>query len=48
MFATWHEDLRAVLFACAFEIRVPEYRRTEVSQLLTAVNEKMLIGHFDM
>ena len=48
MFATWHDDLRALLFACAFEMRVPEHQRAEVSKLLTAINEKMLIGHFDM
>ena len=48
MFATWHDDLRALLFASAFEMRVPEHQRPEVSKLLAVINERMLVGHFDM
>lgn len=48
IFATWHEDVRAVLFACAFDMRVPENRRRDVAELLIRINEKMLIGHFDV
>jgi hypothetical protein len=48
MFVTWHPEMRALLFACAFDMRVPASARRPVNDLLTMVNEKLLIGHFDL
>ena len=48
IFATWHEDARALLFACAFDMRIPDFRRRDVGDLLIRINEKLLIGHFDL
>ena len=48
VFLTWHPDVRALLYACAFELRVPENRRAEVAELLAIVNERLIIGHFDL
>lgn len=48
MFATWHDEGRALLFACAFDMRVAEFKRRDVVELLARINEKLLIGHFDI
>ena len=34
--------------ACGFDLKVPEPRRLEVMRLLSAVNEQLWIGHFDL
>ena len=44
---TWIEDVEAVHVACAFDLKVPERRRSEVQQLIALVNEQLWIGHFD-
>ncbi len=48
MFLTWHNEVRALLFACAYEFKVPARKHGDVSSLLRLVNEKMLVGHFDL
>jgi hypothetical protein len=45
---SWMEEREAVHLACAFDLRVPEARKLEVMRLLTAVNEQLWIGHFDL
>jgi hypothetical protein len=45
---TWMTDLEALHLACAFDLKVPERRRTEVQHLVGFVNEQMWIGHFDL
>ena len=44
---TWMDDLEALHLACAFDMKVPERRRTEVQTLISLINEQMWIGHFD-
>jgi hypothetical protein len=48
MYFSWHFDVGALLFACAFDMKVPERKRTEVTMLQSLINEKMLVGHFDL
>lgn len=48
MFLTWHHEVGALLFACAYDIKVPTHKRNEISALLAMINEKMLVGHFDL
>lgn len=48
IFLTWHPDVRALLFACACELRVPEHLRGRVAELVALVNERLVIGHFDL
>ena len=48
MFLSWHPEVQALLYACAYDMRVPANRRTDVSGLLSLINEKMLVGHFDV
>jgi hypothetical protein len=44
----WMEDLESLHIACAFDLKVPENRRTEVKHLIALVNEQLWIGHFDI
>ena len=45
---SWMEENEAIHLACAFDLKVPDARKLEVMRLLTAVNEQMWIGHFDL
>jgi hypothetical protein len=45
---TWMDDIEALHLACAFDLKVPERRRTEVLALIGQVNEQMWVGHFDL
>jgi hypothetical protein len=45
---TWLEDMEALHIACAFDLKVPERRRTELLRLIAKINEQMWIGHFDL
>ena len=44
---TWIEDVEALHVASAFDLKVPERRRSEVMQLISLVNEQLWVGHFD-
>src|SRR4026207_1028465 len=43
---TWMYDIEALHLACAFDLKVPERRKSEVQQLIALVNEQLWIGHF--
>lgn len=45
---SWLGDIEALHLACAFDIKVPERRRTEVQQLISLINEQLWVGHFDL
>jgi len=45
---TWMDDIEALHLACAFDLKVPERRRTEVLALISQVNEQLWLGHFDL
>jgi hypothetical protein len=45
---TWMDDIEALHLACAFDLKVPERRRSEVLALISQVNEQMWVGHFDL
>jgi hypothetical protein len=45
---TWMHDIEALHLACAFDLKVPERRRTEVQTLIAYINEQLWIGHFDL
>jgi len=44
----WMEDLESLHIACAFDLKVPDARRSEIKQLIAMINEQLWIGHFDM
>jgi hypothetical protein len=45
---TWMGDIEALHLACAFDLKVPERRRTEAQALITLINEQLWVGHFDL
>ena len=45
---TWLQDMEALHVACAFDLKVPAPRRTDVLGLVALINEQMWIGHFDI
>ena len=45
---TWMGDIEALHLACAFDLKVPERRRTEVQLLISLINEQLWVGHFDL
>jgi hypothetical protein len=42
----WSEEIYAINFTCAFDIRVPERKNTAVNNLLALINDKLWLGHF--
>ena len=44
---TWLEDRGVMQFSCAFDLRVPDHRLSDACALLTLVNERLWLGHFD-
>lgn len=48
LFFTWLGHISAMHFACAFELNIPESRRTAVYELLAKINEGLSVGHFDL
>lgn len=43
----WIEDQEALHLACAFDMIVAKQRTKEILRLVLAINEKLLMGHFD-
>lgn len=48
LFFAWHQEAAAMHFSLAFDMRVPLEKRNETSALISLINEKMWIGHFDL
>jgi hypothetical protein len=45
---TWMSEIEALHLACAFDMKIPPPRRSEVQRLIAAINEQLWIGHFDL
>jgi hypothetical protein len=48
LYFAWREDMGAIHFTCAFDMKVPETKRTPICDLLAIVNEKLWLGHFGL
>jgi hypothetical protein len=48
LYFSWREDVNALHFTCAFDIKVPEGKARDVHSLLALINEKLWLGHFDL
>lgn len=48
LYFAWNDDMGAMHFTCAFDMRVPGDRRQPVFELLAEVNERLWMGHFGM
>jgi hypothetical protein len=46
LFFSWSEDLDALHFSCAFDMRAPRGRRGEILELLALLNERLWLGHY--
>ena len=48
LYFAWNDEIEAMHFTCAFDMRVPQDRREPIYELLARVNEKLWLGHFGM
>jgi hypothetical protein len=46
LYFAWSEELSAMHFSCAFDVRVPPTARTQIYELLAHLNQKLWLGHF--
>jgi hypothetical protein len=48
LFFSWSNEISAMHFTCAFDLKVPEKRRGVLYELLALANERLWIGHFGL
>lgn len=48
LYFAWSEDMSALQFSCALDVRVPKHRRNVVTEFLALANERLWLGHFDL
>ncbi|MBM09333.1 MAG: hypothetical protein CMF69_07125 [Magnetovibrio sp.] len=48
LYFAWNDDMEAMHFTCAFDMRIASDRREQASVLLSTINEKLWLGHFCM
>ncbi|MDO8607072.1 MAG: YbjN domain-containing protein [Phaeospirillum sp.] len=48
LYFAWREDMGAMHFTCAFDMKVPVAKRGPIWELLAIVNEKLWLGHFGL
>ena len=44
----WAKEISAMQFSCAYDMKVPEPKTSEVCTLLSIINERLWVGHFDL
>lgn len=47
LFFVWQREIGALQFSCQFDMRVPDAKRGDVNDLLSMLNNRMWLGHFD-
>ncbi|MCP1199863.1 YbjN domain-containing protein [Notoacmeibacter sp. MSK16QG-6] len=45
---SWLDEHEALHLACAFDMTVTRQRQSEITRLLSIINEQLLFGHFDL
>lgn len=48
MFFVWQREIGALQFTCQFDMKVPDAKRGDVSELLVMLNNRLWLGHFDL
>jgi hypothetical protein len=48
LYFSWSNEISAMHFTCAFDLKVPEKRRHALYELLARANDRLWIGHFGM
>jgi hypothetical protein len=46
LYFSWSDEISAMHFSCAFDLKVPAKGRERLFELLALANEKLWIGHF--
>ena len=45
---SWNDEIEAIHFTCAFDMRVADERKSQVNELLALINDRLWLGHFSM
>ena len=48
LYFSWSEQIRAINFTVTFDLKFPKTKSKQVYELLSRINEKLWIGHFDV
>ena len=48
LYFSWSQEISAMHFSCAFDLKVPAGQRDRLFELLALANEKLWIGHFGL
>ena len=48
LFALWRQDLECFMFSALIDIKVPQPKRHAIEILLSMLNPKVLLGHFEV
>jgi hypothetical protein len=48
LYFSWSQEIAAMHFTCAFDLKIPARRRSALYELLALANERLWIGHFGM
>ena len=48
LYFAWNDEMEAIHFTCAFDLRVPQNKRSPITELLALANEKLWLGHFSV
>jgi hypothetical protein len=46
LYFAWREDIGALHFSCAMDMKVQSAKKVQLHELLATVNERMWLGHF--
>jgi len=44
----WRAEVTALLFSCAFDMKVPALKRLAICHLVNLINERLWFGHFEV
>ena len=45
---TWLNDIEALHFSCAFDLKTPDRKRGDIGELIRLINAQLWLGHFDL
>ena len=48
LFFVWQRGIGALQFSCQFDMKVPDSKRADTSELLMLLNNRLWLGHFDL
>ena len=48
LYFSWSKQIRAINFTVTFDLKFPKTKSDQIYELLSRINEKLWIGHFDV